>query len=105
MHIWVANLEVPLRVFTRDSALDGVPPGRGDVLLLADAQALQGGPPRNLDLGLHQVNLGYLLRHRVLHLPHTASHSPPLSHWLQNQGASYYIDVQQSLLPGCLNLL
>ncbi len=63
-----ADLEVPLRVFAGDSALDGIPPRRGYVLLLANAKTLQRGPSSNLDLGLHQINLCDLFCHCVLHL-------------------------------------
>mmetsp|Transcript_42058 Transcript_42058/g.80439 ORF Transcript_42058/g.80439 Transcript_42058/m.80439 type:complete len:782 (-) Transcript_42058:261-2606(-) len=44
-----------------------------DVLLAGDAQVRQGGPRRDAQLALHDVDARHLLRHRVLHL-HTRVH-------------------------------
>ena len=62
------DLEVALRVFTCDPALDSVPSRGRNVLLPADAHISQARTSSYLDLGLHQINLGYLFCHSVFHL-------------------------------------
>jgi hypothetical protein len=59
-------LELPRRVFSRDTALNSETPGRNAVL--SKPKLLQAGASSDLDLGSDKINAGDLLGNGVLDL-------------------------------------